>query len=168
MNLLVAGTHQLAIDWTPSTDNVGVTAYEVYRGGALVATVTTTWFLDSGLVASTNYGYQVRAVDAAGNRSTASTSLTARTASSTGSARGILAGYVVDSNGAAVRTATATFVSGGGQTKSDGANNKGVWSISNLLPVSGTLTISAPGHATVTLNVTVVAGKTLLTPTTMG
>ena len=35
---LVVGTSQAALNWTASTDNVGVTAYRVYRDGALVGT----------------------------------------------------------------------------------------------------------------------------------
>ena len=35
---LVAGTNQMGIDWDASTDNVGVTGYDVYRGGVFVGT----------------------------------------------------------------------------------------------------------------------------------
>jgi fibronectin type 3 domain-containing protein len=169
MDVLVAGSSQLVIDWNPSTDNVGVTAYDVYRGGVLVGTVTTTYFLESGLAASTTYTYTVRARDAAGNRSAASNNLSARTASSSTVAKGSLAGFVHDASGTGVRTAVATFTPSSGATKTDGANNKGVWSISNLNAGSGTLTISAPGYATVTLSVSVVGGKTVLAPdTTLG
>ena len=111
----------------------------------LVGTVTTTYFLDSGLAASTPYSYQVRAVDAAGNRSTASNSLSQRTASQATSTKGTLAGVVFDSSGAGNRDAVATFTPSSGATKSDNANYKGVWSISNLNAGAGTLTISAPG-----------------------
>ena len=39
LKALVVGTSQVALNWTASTDNVGVTGYRVYRDGALVATV---------------------------------------------------------------------------------------------------------------------------------
>ena len=54
---------------------------------------------------------QVRAVDAAGNRSTASNNLSARTASQSTSTKGILAGVVVDSSGHGTGDAIATFTS---------------------------------------------------------
>ena len=41
----------------------GVKGYNVYRGGSLLAFVTTTSFTDSGLSASTSYSYQVNAAD---------------------------------------------------------------------------------------------------------
>ncbi len=56
------------ITWSPSTDNVGVTGYNVYRNNALVARLgTSTTYVDSGLEATTTYRYQVRARDASGN-----------------------------------------------------------------------------------------------------
>ena len=64
------------LSWSASTDNVGVTGYDVLRApgtsGGTFATITTvsgTSFTDSSLAASTNYRYQVRARDAAGNMS---------------------------------------------------------------------------------------------------
>jgi cellulose 1,4-beta-cellobiosidase len=66
------GTH-VALTWTASTDNVGVAGYRVYRGGALVGTVTSPGFTDGGLTAGTTYSYSVVAYDAAGNASAAAT-----------------------------------------------------------------------------------------------
>ncbi len=67
---------QISLSWTASTDNVGVAGYRVERcqGAscttfAQIATPTGTTFNDSGLTASTTYGYRVRAADAAGNLS---------------------------------------------------------------------------------------------------
>jgi hypothetical protein len=67
--LKVTGTtsSSVSLSWTASTDNVGVTGYEVRRNGASVGTPTATSFDDGGLAASTTYSYQVRARDAAGN-----------------------------------------------------------------------------------------------------
>ena len=65
---------QINLSWGASTDNVGVTGYQVQRctgsgctNYALVATVATTSFNDTGRAASTTYRYRVRATDAAGN-----------------------------------------------------------------------------------------------------
>ena len=63
------------ISWSASTDNVGVTGYEVYRNGSLVSTVTTTSYSATGLSASTQYAFTVKAKDAAGNISSASSTL---------------------------------------------------------------------------------------------
>ena len=58
---------QVALAWQPSTDNVGVTGYEVYRGTTVVATVgpSTNSYTETGLAPGT-YHYSVRAFDAAG------------------------------------------------------------------------------------------------------
>jgi len=71
---------QIDLTWTASTDNVGVSAYRIFRGGALIATVTSgTSYSDTGLSASTAYSYTVIALDAAGNASAASASASATT-----------------------------------------------------------------------------------------
>jgi chitodextrinase len=61
----------VTLSWTAATDNVGVTGYDVYRGGTKIATVTTTGYTDSGLSPGA-YSYTVVARDAAGNTSPAS------------------------------------------------------------------------------------------------
>ncbi|WP_225850811.1 cellulose binding domain-containing protein [Streptomyces sp. HPF1205] len=81
--LKVTGTtsSSVSLSWTASTDNVGVTGYDVYRGTTLAGSTATTTFTDSGLTASTQYSYTVKAKDAAGNVSAASGSVTATTQS---------------------------------------------------------------------------------------
>jgi hypothetical protein len=69
----------VSLTWNASTDNVGVTGYRILRGGTQVGTTTTTSYTDSGLTPSTAYSYSVRAYDAAGNTSPASTALTVST-----------------------------------------------------------------------------------------
>src|SRR5215208_6034699 len=59
--------------WQPSTDNVGVAAYEVARDGVVLATAAGTSYTDAAVAAGTTYAYAVVAVDAAGNRSAAAT-----------------------------------------------------------------------------------------------
>jgi len=73
-SLSASGTTQTTtnLTWTASTDNVGVTGYDVYQGTTLKATVTTTSYAVTGLSASTAYAFTVRAKDAAGNISTSS------------------------------------------------------------------------------------------------
>ena len=81
-----AGATRVDVNWTASTDNVGVTGYRVERcqgagctNFAEVATPTGTAYSDTGLAASTTYRYRVRASDQAGNLSTYSSIATATT-----------------------------------------------------------------------------------------
>ncbi len=73
-NLTASGTTQTTtnLSWTASTDNVGVTGYDVFRGTTLLGTVTTTTYNVTGLTASTAYTFSVKAKDAAGNISASS------------------------------------------------------------------------------------------------
>jgi chitodextrinase len=73
-----ATTSSVDIAWKASTDNVGVTGYRVYKGGAFVATTTATAYQFTGLACGTSYTFGVDAYDAAGNLSTRAT-LTAAT-----------------------------------------------------------------------------------------
>ena len=69
--LSASGTTETStnLSWTTSTDNVGVTGYNVYRGTTLLTTVTGTTYTAAGLTAATAYSFTVRAKDAAGNLS---------------------------------------------------------------------------------------------------
>ncbi|WP_432829967.1 cellulose binding domain-containing protein [Dactylosporangium sp. CA-092794] len=80
-NLRVTGTtsSSVSLAWGASTDNVGVTGYDIYRAGTLAASVTGTSGTVSGLSASTSYTFTVKARDAAGNASGASNQVSATT-----------------------------------------------------------------------------------------
>ncbi len=73
-NLTASGTTQTTtnLSWTASTDNVGVTGYDVYQNGVFKANTASTSYSVSGLTASTAYAFTVKAKDAAGNASAAS------------------------------------------------------------------------------------------------
>jgi endonuclease I/chitodextrinase len=73
-SLLASGTTSSStnLSWTVSTDNTGVTGYDVYQGTTLKATVTGTTFAVTGLTAATAYSFSVKAKDAAGNVSASS------------------------------------------------------------------------------------------------
>jgi chitodextrinase len=64
----VTGT-SMTLGWNASTDNVGVTGYDVYRNGARMASVTGTSSSQTGLACGTSYAFAVVSYDAAGNRS---------------------------------------------------------------------------------------------------
>ena len=59
----------VSLAWNASTDNVGVTAYAIWRNGVNVATISGTTWTDRAVGPNTMYLYQVIAHDAAGNRS---------------------------------------------------------------------------------------------------
>jgi fibronectin type 3 domain-containing protein len=78
-NLTGTGTSSTTIqlNWNASTDTggSGMGSYRVYRGGSLIASPTTTSYLDTGLTANTSYSYSVAAVDNAGNNSATSSAV---------------------------------------------------------------------------------------------
>ncbi|WP_234859273.1 M14 family zinc carboxypeptidase [Aquimarina aquimarini] len=69
----------LSLSWNASTDNVGVTGYDVYQGNTIATSVTTTSANITGLTANTTYQFSVKAKDAAGNQSAASNTINATT-----------------------------------------------------------------------------------------
>ncbi|WJV44363.1 PQQ-dependent sugar dehydrogenase [Streptomyces flavofungini] len=68
--------------WTPSTDNVKVTGYEIHRDGAAAGTSETASTTVAGLTAGTAYTFKVRAVDAKGNKSAFGPGISVTTAGS--------------------------------------------------------------------------------------
>ncbi len=81
----MSGYTTASLSWTPSTDNIGVTGYNVYRctppaagqpcTGVWLANTTMPGYGDSSLTANTLYNYQVQAFDFAGNNSPLSPTL---------------------------------------------------------------------------------------------
>jgi chitodextrinase len=70
---------RVKLSWSPSTDDVGVTGYRIYRDGAAIATVGLTSYADSSVVGSTRYRYAVSALDAADNESALSSTVKVKT-----------------------------------------------------------------------------------------
>jgi hypothetical protein len=58
---------QVNLDWTASTDNVGVAEYRVRRNGIEIGTTVSVSYVDNTAAPSTTYTYTVVARDAAGN-----------------------------------------------------------------------------------------------------
>ncbi|SFI31080.1 Chitodextrinase [Paenibacillus sp. UNC496MF] len=72
----------VGLSWSASSDNVGVTGYNVYNGTALAGTTTGaggTTFTASGLAPNTAYTFTVKAKDASNNVSAASNGVTVTT-----------------------------------------------------------------------------------------
>jgi fibronectin type 3 domain-containing protein len=70
-NLTATATSAFSVQlaWDASTDDVGVTGYDVFRDGALFAQVTSPGYIDTTVLASSTHSYAVRARDASGNLS---------------------------------------------------------------------------------------------------
>ena len=79
-----ASASQINLTWAASSDNVGVSGYLIFRGGTQVGSSSSNSYSDTGLSASTTYSYTVKARDAAGNTSAASSSVSATTQASSG------------------------------------------------------------------------------------
>ncbi len=76
----VISATQINLSWTASTDNIKVAGYQIFRGGVQVGTTTTaTTFSNTGLTTNTTYTYTVKAIDASGNVSAASSPVTKTT-----------------------------------------------------------------------------------------
>ncbi len=67
------------LDWNASTDNIGVTQYNVYQDGVAIDNTTGTNYVVTGLTASTSYNFTVTAQDAAGNESASSNAVNVTT-----------------------------------------------------------------------------------------
>ncbi len=64
-----ASDRRIELGWMPASDNVGVTAYQVVRGGKALATVPELQWADEKAAPAVRACYVVHALDAAGNRS---------------------------------------------------------------------------------------------------
>ncbi|MCF6169104.1 endonuclease [Lutibacter sp.] len=80
-NLVVSNETNSTLDlaWTASTDNVGVTGYDVYVDGVFNGTTSTTTITITGLSPTTTYSLTVLAKDAANNSSAQSTAVNGTT-----------------------------------------------------------------------------------------
>ncbi len=72
-------TFSIDLSWTASTDNVGVTSYDIYVNGNLEVATSTTSITISNLLPDSNYSFAVLAKDIANNASQLSTPLNTKT-----------------------------------------------------------------------------------------
>ena len=70
---------RIDLDWSNSTDDVGVTGYKIYRGGNYLTSIQTSLYSDTTVSADTQYSYTVSAYDAAGNESAQSSPISVTT-----------------------------------------------------------------------------------------
>ncbi len=71
---------QINLSWSPSTDDHGVSGYQIFRDGVLAGTSAGTLFADTGLAPDARPTYTVVAVDVAGNVSPTSVAVVGVTA----------------------------------------------------------------------------------------
>lgn len=64
-----AGTDSVSFFWSASTDNTGVTAYDIYENGSFAGETSNLSIVIEGLDEGTSYTFTVRALDAVGNTS---------------------------------------------------------------------------------------------------
>lgn len=90
MTAQVVSTSEIELTWGESTDNIAVDRYYIYRDGVRIDDVDIfpRTFNDTGLSESTEYSYNVSAVDDSGNESERSATTTATTFASTVSSTG--------------------------------------------------------------------------------
>jgi Lamin Tail Domain/Fibronectin type III domain len=115
----VVSSSQVNLNWTASTDDVGVASYNVYRSTdsvsfSPVASVSGTSHSDTGLAASTTYSYRVTADDAASNESAFSNTASATTPAATSPANVILNEILANESGSDVTKEFVELVNVGG------------------------------------------------------
>ncbi|OPA75143.1 chitinase [Paenibacillus selenitireducens] len=131
------------LSWTASTDNVGVTGYTVYYGPQSLD-VTSTNVSITGLTPNTSYVITIKAKDAKGNQSAASTPITVTTDTDTG---GDLSPPTAPSNvQVTVKTATSVTLSWTASTDNVGVTGYTVTYGTNTTNVTGT-TVTITGLA---------------------
>ncbi|WP_108870178.1 fibronectin type III domain-containing protein [Aquimarina aquimarini] len=62
-------SNSVSLSWNASTDNVGVSGYDIYQNNSKVGSATTTGYDVNGLSPNTSYAFKIKAKDAAGNSS---------------------------------------------------------------------------------------------------
>jgi chitodextrinase len=76
--------HIVNLTWDPASDNVGIAGYDIYRNGALLASLgAATNYTDTPVSPAFTYNYQVQARDVAGNLSARSAVASATTPADT-------------------------------------------------------------------------------------
>lgn len=160
LTAVAASENQVNLDWAPSTDNIGVVRYDIFRnsgaGNQKVGTSTSTSYGDTGLAAGTSYTYQVVAADAAGNLSTLSATVTVSTPQTPPAEQvHAITGKVTASSGGKL-SGVKIYVSNGDGTVQIVQNNKqGNYAIYNLLDGTYTLSAEKRGYATTQLTVVI-------------
>ena len=152
---VIASQTAADLSWTAATDNVGVAAYRISRNATPLMTIPTAnlAYTDTAVVTGQTYTYTVAAVDAAGNVSATSASVTVTIPAGSGSLAGIVAN---SSSGAPISGATVSDSAGSVVTDSSGHYSQTVPAATYMVtatasgfgPVSASVTVASGGSAT--------------------
>ena len=145
-SLVASNIAQTTLDltWIASTDNIGVSSYDVYQNGALIGATSTTNYAVTNLIEATVYDFYVIAKDDAGNTSTESNTVnvTTESAAPTGTASDLLISEYVEgsSNNKAIEIANFTGATVDLSAYSLRKATNGSGSFSSSMTLSGSLT----------------------------
>jgi len=168
-------SNEVDLTWSASSDNVGVTGYEIFRNSLPVASVsgTSLSWADTSVSANTTYNYAVEAFDAVGNHSLLGNSITVTTPASLRSGGAPLISFFTanPSTVSAGEAATLSWSVSGATTITidNGVGNVSNLTLKSVAPIqSTTYTLTATnswGSATAVAGVHV-NGSGGLTPST--
>lgn len=141
-SLSASGTTNVSttLTFTGATDNIGVTAYEIYKDGALIATVNNSPYTVNGLSASTTYIFTVKAKDDAGNVSLLSNAVYVTTLAAPAATELYISEYYEGTSNNKVleiTNPTLSAISLSGYSIKKQSNGSGAWSFE--LNLSGTI-----------------------------
>ena len=83
LHVTAVTSSSVSLAWNPSSDNLGVTSYDILNGSSVAGSTAGTSFTAGGLAPSTSFSFSVRARDAAGNASAPSAAVAATTQAAT-------------------------------------------------------------------------------------
>lgn len=141
-SLSASGTTNVSttLTFTGATDNIGVTAYEIYKDGALIATVNNSPYTVTGLSTSTTYIFTVKAKDDAGNVSPLSNAVSVTTLAAPAATELYISEYYEGTSNNKVleiTNPTLSAISLSGYSIKKQSNGSGAWSFE--LNLSGTI-----------------------------
>lgn len=141
-SLSASGTTNVSttLTFTGATDNIGVTAYEIYKDGALIANVNNSPYTVTGLSTSTTYIFTVKAKDDAGNVSPLSNAVSVTTLAAPAATELYISEYYEGTSNNKVleiTNPTLSAISLSGYSIKKQSNGSGAWSFE--LNLSGTI-----------------------------
>jgi len=79
LTALVFSTYRIDLNWDISTDNIGITGYNIYRNGIIINNTIINSYSDTTVLPDTNYNYTITALDGDGHESGHSNMVSAMT-----------------------------------------------------------------------------------------
>lgn len=159
----LVGTKQVNLIWQPSTDNIGVKLYEVYRAvkgqkAIKIAEVSGTSFGDISVNSATSYIYTVRARDANDNVSNASQPATITTKNETKKPT-VIYGVVKDSRTKQPVKGARVLILSGNTTYSYTVDSNGRYIFNDLAPGRYNISFRAKGYDSKSFAITISKGS---------